>query len=150
MILTILVSYEIPFPRSTEDRCVPIANLKPRIENWYIKALISEKTPIRLKWVNLQQKYVFIDKQCTTFEPHLRQLGKELQLFHTYSIGNGTIKEIPKSTALLVDLDHQIILTKNAYIKLANKEEQLSLEEVYDVTRFEELPSLMDTNEKLS
>ncbi|KAL8492802.1 hypothetical protein ACS0TY_024119 [Phlomoides rotata] len=46
-----------------EDRCTTFANLKPSVQNWFVKALVVEKTPIRsLKW-GRQQRLVLIDKE---------------------------------------------------------------------------------------
>ncbi|KAL8492803.1 hypothetical protein ACS0TY_024119 [Phlomoides rotata] len=50
-----------------EDRCTTFANLKPSVQNWFVKALVVEKTPIRsLKW-GRQQRLVLIDKEVNYF-----------------------------------------------------------------------------------
>ncbi|KAL8552208.1 hypothetical protein ACS0TY_001051 [Phlomoides rotata] len=132
-----------------EARCTTFANLKPSAQNWFVKALVAEKTPIRsLRW-GRQQRLVLIDKenqkmQCIIYEQDVDRLDGVLHLYGTYFIGNGKIKEISANTPTMGDSKYQIILSRSAYIKATSKHEELPLDYVYQLTPFFDCPQFAD------
>ncbi|XP_073039413.1 uncharacterized protein [Primulina eburnea] len=100
--------------RPLEEKCTTLANLNLDIRNWFVKVLVSEKTPIRfLKW-GRQQKLVFIDKENGTmqgiiYDQDVEQLNKLLQLYKTYYVGNAKIKKITSNTPVFSYVKYQML-----------------------------------------
>ncbi|XP_073272455.1 replication protein A 70 kDa DNA-binding subunit B-like [Primulina huaijiensis] len=139
--------------RSLEDKCTTLVNLNPDFRNWFVKVLVSEKTPIRfLKW-GRQQKLVFVDKKNGSmhdiiYDQDVEQLDILLQLYKTYYIENAKIKEITSNTPIFASAKYQMLLSKSTYIKLANEEEQLPIDHAYQLTSFVQCPELADVSTK--
>lgn len=139
-----------------EDKCIPLGNLKPNNENWFVKALVVEKTPIRFGRWGRQQKIVFMDKESRTmqgiiYDSDVDQLDKLLELYKTYYIGNAKVKEIMGTTPLLAASKHQMILSRSTYIKLVSQHYQLPTDNIYQLTPFSYFPQAADiTNKQIS
>ncbi|KAL8473749.1 hypothetical protein ACS0TY_030556 [Phlomoides rotata] len=139
--------------RSMEDTCTNLESLKPSSQNWFVKVLIAEKTHVRLlKW-GKQLKLVFIDKEqgsmpCIMYNQDIDQLDKVLQLYKTYFVGNGKIQEIPPNAPTLPNSKYQIVQNRSVYIKAVTKNEELSLEHIYQLTPFAEFPQIADSADK--
>ncbi|KAL8552213.1 hypothetical protein ACS0TY_001057 [Phlomoides rotata] len=135
--------------RSVADTCTTLDELKPNISSWFVKVLVTEKTPIRsTKW-GKQQRLVFVDKkkesiQGVIYDADIDQLNKIVQLYKTYYIGNGRIKELTTSTSNMAKSKYQIILNRSSYIKRTSEREELPLDHIYELTSFAECPQLAD------
>lgn len=147
------ISSSRPAYRTMEDKCTTLANLKPDVRSWFVRVLVSEKTPIRfLKW-GKQQKLIFVDKedesmQVIIYDQDVEQLDRLLQLYKTYYVRNAKIKEITGNTPILASSKYQMLLSRSTYIKLANQEEQLPIEHAYQLTTFAQCPELADVPNK--
>ncbi|CAI9106006.1 OLC1v1005054C1 [Oldenlandia corymbosa var. corymbosa] len=84
--------------RSEESRCIPLASLNDKCNEWCVKVVVAEKTPIRRSAAgDLYQKLLFIDEehtkiQCNVFQTDdVNKLNDVIQLYNTYYIGNAKV-----------------------------------------------------------
>ncbi|CAI9090108.1 OLC1v1024799C1 [Oldenlandia corymbosa var. corymbosa] len=136
-----------------EEKCIPIASLEPKLHEWCIRVLVAEKTPVRtLQSGKTQLKLVFIDDEhtkikCIVFHPDAPDLDEVLKLYKTYYIGNGKIIPLNRNFPIMVDYKYQMIFNRSANIKATEKEEELPLDNVYQLTPFAQFPDFMGSSE---
>ncbi|XP_073305873.1 uncharacterized protein [Primulina huaijiensis] len=136
-----------------EEKCTTLGKLELEAQNWFVKVIVAEKTPIRfLRW-RRQQRLVFVDKenermQSIIYEQDVDQLDKLLELYKTYHVGNAKIREITGNTPILGTSKHQMILSRSTYIKRTEEHERIPIDHIYQFTPFSELPEIADVPTK--